>query len=80
MYCIQASGRVFMAAECSFEWTRPLLMECVRDYGVIICPMYMFRLNETGRSHGFRLAFSNLDPETIETGAERLGAFIRNRI
>lgn len=73
-------GGFFMAAECSFEWTRPLLMECVRDYGVIICPMYMFRLNDTDRSHGFRLAFSNLDPDTIETGAERLGAFIRSRI
>jgi (S)-3,5-dihydroxyphenylglycine transaminase len=70
-------GGFFLVVDIPFVMTDELLTECVKDYSVIICPMSFFCLNEEVGSRSIRLAFSNLDPKTIEKGIARLADFIK---
>jgi len=47
---------------------------------VIFCPMSFFYINEEVGARQMRLAFSNLSPETIREGIDRLAKFIKSKM
>lgn len=73
-------GGFFMSVDLPFKITDELLLKCVKDYSVIFCPMHMFTLDQTKTSNQIRLSFSNLTPQKIEQGIERLGNFVKKNL
>lgn len=71
------AGGFFLSMDIPFEMTDQLLKECVEKYNVIFCPMSFFCLDSTRGTRQIRLAFSNMTPEKIQEGVQRLSAFIR---
>ncbi len=69
-------GGFFLVIDVPFDVTEEALGECVRDHGVIFCPMSFFCLLPEAGKRQIRLAFSNLSPAIIEQGIEKLSAFI----
>ena len=71
------AGGFFLVIDLPFKVTEDHLRRCVEDYSVIFCPMSFFCLNEEAGINRIRLAFSNLSPDKIEQGMEKLSAFIK---
>ena len=73
-------GGFFMSMEIPFAMTNELLKECVEKFGVIVCPMSFFYIDEEQGTRQMRLAFSNLSAEKIKEGIGRLANFIKQKI
>jgi (S)-3,5-dihydroxyphenylglycine transaminase len=71
------SGGFFVVVTLPFEFGRRELVECARDYGVIVCPMSFFALGGGFRNQ-VRLAFSNVSPDQIDAGVERFHGYVRD--
>ncbi len=73
-------GGFFLVIDLPFKITGPMLLECVKDYGVIFCPMTYFSLLEGTTDHQIRLAFSCLSHDKIKEGIVRLASFIKDKM
>ncbi len=71
-------GGFFMVIDLPFAVKQEHLRRCVENYAVIFCPMSFFYLDEAAGSNRIRLAFSNLHPQAIGQGVDRLSAFIKS--
>ena len=72
-------GGFFLTLDLPVELTDELLLVCVRDYGVVVCPMRFFSLTP-GRERQVRLAFSYATEERIAEGIARLARFVCDQI
>ena len=73
-------GGFFLVVDLPFKVTDHMLLECVKDYGAIFCPMTYFSLIEGTTDHQIRLAFSCLSHEKIKEGISRLASFIKDKL
>ncbi|MER5883649.1 PLP-dependent aminotransferase family protein [Streptomyces sp. NPDC001941] len=69
-------GGFFLRMDLPVPADLALLERSAERYGVLWTPMAPFYVDGTG-THRLRLSCSYLDPEQIETGVERLAAFLR---
>ncbi|HTI08342.1 MAG TPA: aminotransferase class I/II-fold pyridoxal phosphate-dependent enzyme [Puia sp.] len=72
-------GGFFIKMSLPFEVNNQTVWECVSKFNVIFCPMRYFYLKEGGENE-VRLAFSNLSMEEIESGIQRLAAFLKFKV
>ena len=70
-------GGFFLIMDIPFRMTNQLLRECVKDYGVIVCPISFFYLTPERENRQIRLAFSNTSKLLIREGLLRLAKFIK---
>lgn len=53
------------------------MRDCAADYGVIVCPMRLFSLQDA-RPTQIRLSFSAVEPQQIPIGVARLAGFVHH--
>lgn len=70
------SGGFFCTLEIPFFPTDEIVNTFADKFGVIVCPMKMFYLNQEDAGKELRLSYSYLSPEQIQIGMERLCACI----
>ncbi|MCM2393779.1 PLP-dependent aminotransferase family protein [Streptomyces albipurpureus] len=70
------SGGFFLTLTVPFEADDVLLERSAKDYGVLWTPMSHFYAGNGG-SHQIRLSLSQLDPQSIESGLDRLSALVK---
>jgi 2-aminoadipate transaminase len=76
----KAEGGLFVWAELPYEIdTRELLVEAVDERKVAFVPGQSFHVDGSGRNT-MRLNFSNVTPERLKLGIERLGQAIERRL
>lgn len=73
------SGGFFIRIALPFSVGRQDVIACAEQFGVIFTPMSFFYFNGGGHNE-IRLAFSNVSPENIRTGIERLAGFLESKI
>ncbi|MFH8342930.1 PLP-dependent aminotransferase family protein [Streptomyces sp. AM6-12] len=69
------SGGMFVVVTLPFPADDATLERSAGDFGVLWTPMHHF-YSGAGGSHQIRLSFSVLSPEQIDTGLDRLAAFV----
>jgi (S)-3,5-dihydroxyphenylglycine transaminase len=74
------NGGFFIKMEVPFEVNDEVLMDCVKNYGVIFCPMNYFYLDAGEGMHEIRLTFSNLSLQEIDAGIRNFAAFLREKV
>ncbi len=72
------AGGFFLTVNLPFPFDAECQRLCAEEFGVICCPMSLFTLSG-GRERQIRLSFSYVQQEQIETGIQRLAAFIQSR-
>ena len=72
-------GGFFVKMTVPFPVDGKSVSESAARYNVIFCPMRYFYLNGGGENE-IRLTFSNLSPETIETGIKQLAAYLKSQV
>ncbi|MBT2408574.1 PLP-dependent aminotransferase family protein [Streptomyces sp. ISL-21] len=70
------TGGFFLSLGVPFRADEALLEWSAREHGVLWTPMSNFYTDGGGANH-LRLAFSQMDPPTIDEGLDRLAGFIR---
>ena len=76
----EPEGGFFLTMDIPFKITDKLLTECVKDYGVIFCPMSFFYIGSEINSRQVRLAFSNIQESMIDEGLLRIAKFIKEKV
>lgn len=71
-------GGFFLSLTLPFEFGQREVLECCDRFQVIPMPMQFFALDGSRRNQ-VRMAFSNIDPQTIATGIGRFARFVRER-
>lgn len=72
-------GGYFLTLTLPFEIYKEDIIECARDYGVIVTPMSFFYLN--GEEKGqIRLAYSYLQEHKIDTAIKRLSEYLIKKL
>lgn len=69
-------GGFFGVLDVPFPITIEKVIKGAKDFGVIVCPMSMFSLNQEKQCTQIRLAFSNMSKEDMEEGIMRLKKMI----
>jgi len=72
-------GGFFMKITLPFDVGDEDVVSCAENFGVMFSPMRYFYLKSGGLNE-IRITFSNLSPQEIETGIERLARYFRTRI
>lgn len=72
-------GGFFLVVDLPFTFGSEEMLTCANEYSVIAMPMSFFSLTD-GHQRTVRLAYSNLDPDRIATGAHRFSRFVLDRI
>ncbi|MEM1336665.1 MAG: PLP-dependent aminotransferase family protein [Bacteroidota bacterium] len=72
-------GGYFLTLTCPFEIAKKDVIDCAKNYRVIVTPLSFFYLEEGGKNV-IRLAFSYLDESVIDMAIGRLASFIREKI
>lgn len=72
-------GGFFLTLALPFQFGRAEMVECAKEHQIIPMPMSFFALDES-QQKSVRIAFSNMHPEAIAQGVERLGNFVREKI
>ncbi|ELR68463.1 hypothetical protein C900_00356 [Fulvivirga imtechensis AK7] len=75
----EPNGGFFIKMEVPFEVTDKDVAHCAEKFGVIFCPMYYFYLKGDVRNE-IRLTFSNLTFDQIDSGIQKLAAFLKERL
>lgn len=73
------AGGFFLSLHLPFEFGASEMALCAREYGVIAMPMSFFALDGSRRT-SVRIAFSNVQPEQIRVGVQRLSTYIKHSI
>lgn len=73
------AGGFFMSLHLPFEFQAEEMKACARDDQVLVMPMTFFSLDASWRS-SVRIAFSNVSPDRIEAGVQRLSSFIKRQL
>jgi (S)-3,5-dihydroxyphenylglycine transaminase len=73
------AGGFFVKMQLPFIIDNASVVECASRFGIIICPMRYFYLDEGGE-YELRLAFSNLSTADILTGIKQLAAYLKEKI
>ena len=68
-------GGFFVTLQLPISFGESEMVRCANDYGVTVMPTSFFAVRE-GRRDCIRLSFSNVSPEDIITGVERLALFV----
>lgn len=72
-------GGFFLTMRLPFAFGQREAEVCAGDYGVLVLPLSFFALDRS-QDCSIRLAFSNVSHAQIDSGIERLYAFVRDRI
>ncbi|HXT93992.1 MAG TPA: PLP-dependent aminotransferase family protein [Trebonia sp.] len=72
-------GGFFVVLTVPFEVDDALLEQAAEEFGVLFTPMRHFHSTPAG-DRQLRLSISNLTPEVIDEGLDRLAALIRHRL
>jgi (S)-3,5-dihydroxyphenylglycine transaminase len=72
-------GGFFLSLSLPFEFGKREVVECAEHHGVLALPMSFLALDDSHKCE-LRLAFSNLAPEQVDQGIQRLGVFVRKRL
>ncbi len=72
-------GGFFLTVSTPFLFDDAAVQTAARDFGVIVCPMSMFRLDGKPE-HRIRLSFSYADETALATGAQRLAAYLASAV
>lgn len=72
-------GGFFLTLELPFRFGRDEVLECANEHQVIPMPMSFFSLDGS-QQQCIRIAFSNVHPEAIAKGVERLAGYVRRKI
>lgn len=75
----EPEGGFFIKMTVPFTVNDNSVLESVRNYNVIFCPMRYFYL-EKGGEHEIRLTFSNLSVEQIELGVKQLADYLKSQV
>lgn len=73
------AGGFFLSVRLPFEFGDDALDTCATRHGVLVMPMRYFAIDDSRRDT-VRIAFSNLEPETIREGIARFCAYAVDRI
>lgn len=74
-----AAGGFFITLELPFVFGTQQLQACARDHGVLIMPLSFFAFDDS-ENRRVRLAYSNVAPDQIDAGAERLLGYISEQL
>jgi (S)-3,5-dihydroxyphenylglycine transaminase len=73
------AGGFFMSLQLPFDFHAEEMIACARDHQVLVMPMTFFAL-DSSRRNSVRMAYSNVSPDQIEAGVQRLSTFIKRRL
>lgn len=73
------AGGFFLSLHLTFEFGEHEMRHCAREYGVIVMPMSFFALDGS-RQKSIRIAFSNVQPQQIRAGVDRLSTYIKHSL
>lgn len=73
------TGGFFLSLHLPFEFGVPEMTQCARDYQVIAMPMSFFSLDGSRRNCA-RIAFSNVEPDQIRAGVDRLSTYFKRSL
>lgn len=69
-------GGFFTTLKIPFDPTQEMIMNAVEKFGVIVCPMSMFCIDPENGRNKIRLSFSQMTPEQINEGMNRIKRWI----
>lgn len=72
-------GGFFLSLHLPFEFGAREMVHCAREYGVIAMPMSFFALDGSRRK-SIRIAFSNVEPQQIRAGVDRLSSYVKHSL
>lgn len=72
------AGGFFLNVTLACKFLRGDAEICAREYGVLTMPVSFFAFDD-GHDHCVRLAFSNVDPQSIGEGIRRFAAFVHKQ-